>query len=173
MKLHNLAAVSGCGNLVAAVISLGSVSCLSGATLALAMTKDVSLSTHKKATAPYALGLASAKMCSLLHCIVAPPLGKYCLVIFTHIASWISCAISNHSCWSSSVSGSSHSMLRCHKVCIKILALIVTGDSSPSGSNTLDDSLSTSCFVTKVVTVGIGVALRMRACTFIPCTYVI
>ena len=59
MKLHNLAAA----------IS----SSLGGATLALAMAKDVSLSTHKKAIAPYTLGLVSAKMCSLLHCYVAPP----------------------------------------------------------------------------------------------------
>ena len=92
MKLHNLAAVSATISL-----SLGSVSCLSGATLALAMTKDVSVSTHKKATALYALGLASAKICSLLHCFVAPPLGKHCLVIFIHIASWVSCTVSNHS----------------------------------------------------------------------------
>ena len=48
MKLHNLAAVSAAIN-----SSLGSVSCLSGATLTLAMTKDLSLSTHKKATVPY------------------------------------------------------------------------------------------------------------------------
>ena len=136
--------------------SLGSVNCLSGATLALAMMKDVSSSTHRKATAPYAIGLASAKMCSLLDCFVMLFLGKYCLGMLTHMASWMSHAMPNHSCWISSVSGSSHSTLHCHKVCIKTLALIVTGVNSPNGSNTLDDSLSTFRFVTKLVVAGIS-----------------
>jgi len=38
---------------------------------------------------------------------------------------------------------------------MNILALIVTSDSSPSGSKILDHSLSTSRFVTKVMAVGI------------------
>ena len=37
---------------------------------------------------------------------------------------------------------------------LKTLALI--GNNIPSGLNTLDDSLTTSCFVTKVVATGIG-----------------
>ena len=57
MKFDSLAAVS-----AAISSSLGSVSCLSGATLALAITKDVLPSTYINAIAPYAMRLASAKM---------------------------------------------------------------------------------------------------------------
>ena len=72
------------------------------------------------------------------------------------MASCMSRAMSNHSCWSPSHNGSSQSTLCCHKVCINTFALIVTGDNNPSGSNTLEDSLSTSLFVTKVVATGMG-----------------
>ena len=56
MKLDSLAAVS-----AAISSSLGSVNCLSGATLAFAIMKDILPFTHKNAIAPYAMGLASAK----------------------------------------------------------------------------------------------------------------
>ena len=57
--------------------------------------------------------------------------------------------------WFSSVNGSSHTMLCYHKVCMQTLALIVTGDNILSGLKTLNDSLSTSHFVTKMVATGI------------------
>ena len=46
--------------------------------------------------------------------------------------------------------------LRCHNDCIKVLALMVTGDNNPSGSKILHDSLKTSLFVTSEVMLGIG-----------------
>lgn len=45
-------------------------------------------------------------------------------------------------------------MLRCHNDCMKIFALTVTGDSSPRGSNTLDDSFKTSLLVINDVILG-------------------
>ena len=64
-------------------------------------------------------GTGISKMWSLLGCLVTLPFGRYCLEI---LVSSMSCYMSNYSFWLSSVSGSSHSMLRCHNVCIKILA---------------------------------------------------
>ena len=91
MKLDSLAGVS-----AAISSSLGRVNCLSGATLALAILKDVLLSAHKNATAPYAMGLASAKMCNFWCCfVVVLSLERYCLGIVTLVASWMSCAMFN------------------------------------------------------------------------------
>lgn len=97
--------------------SLGSVNCLSSATLALVIIKDMSLSTHKKAMAPYAMGLVSATMCGFLGwCVVLLSLQRYRLGIVTLKTSWMACAMFNHSCWSSSDSGSSQSTLHWHSV---------------------------------------------------------
>ena len=50
---------------------------------------------------------------------------------------------------------------------MNIVAVTVTGDNSPSGSNTLDDSFNTSLFVTSEVILGMGdldVRCRVSAC---------
>ena len=111
-------------------------------------------------------GTGISKIWSSLDCLVTLLFGRYILPWDTHthnnyVASLMSCAMSNHSLWLSSDSGSSYSMLCYCNFCTKTLALSVTGDNIPSGSNTLDDSLSTSCFVTKVEATGID-DLHMR-----------
>ena len=137
--------------------SFGRVSSLRGTTLDFAITKDVLLPLQRKATAPYAVRLASAKTCSLSCCLGVPTVGKYCLGICTCLASWIFFAMVSHCCWSSSDNSSSQSMVRCcHNDCMNVLALMVTGDSNPRRSKTLEDSLKTSLSVTSEVTLGIG-----------------
>ena len=119
MNLQSLAAVS------AAISSnLGSVSCLRGATRALAITKETTCSLQRNATAPYASGLASAKTWSWWGLLVGVSLGKYCLGTVKAIASWMSWTMHSHWCSTSSDSGSSHSTLHCHSVWMKILSLI-------------------------------------------------
>ena len=59
MKFPSLVATN-----VAISSSFGKVRVLRGATLDLAITKDISWFLHRKATAPYAFVLASANMCN-------------------------------------------------------------------------------------------------------------
>ena len=90
--------------------------------------------------------LVLANTWSLLGCLEVL---TNCLGICIHLASWIC----------STTVSCPHRLtarLYCHNNCINVLALMVTGDSNPSGSKTLDDSLKTSLFVTSEVALGIG-----------------
>ena len=59
-------------------LSFGKVSGLMGATLDLAITNDA---LQRKATAPQAVRLTSAKTCNVSGCSEVPIVGKYCLEI--------------------------------------------------------------------------------------------
>jgi len=134
-----------------------------------AIMKQVLLLLQRKATAPLAVRLASAKIYNLSGWSTVLLVGKYCLEICWHLASWMFSAISSHCCWSSSDRGSSQSKLCCHKDCMNIFALTVTGDSHPRGSNTLADFFNTSLFVIRDLILGMddfNVSDNVSSCVF-------
>ena len=93
---------------------------------------------------------------------------KHALGVCTHLAFCMSSAMLSHFLWPSA-KGLSHSTLCCHNDCMKLLALLVTGDSNLSELNALHDSLRTSLFVMSELTLGIGdldVRNNLSVCIF-------
>ena len=133
--------------------SLGRVICFSGATRPLAITKLNVLLFDRKATAPYALVLASATTCNCKELLAEVLSGKNCLFIEIWVDLQISPSMAVHSSRMSWSKGSSHTTCRCHSSCMSNLAHTDTGLKIPRGSKSLEDAWSTSRLVVSGVVV--------------------